>query len=47
VIEQGIWIIRSNQEMRELYKYVDIADIKNKIFEGTGHVTIMDLGRRV
>jgi len=48
VVEQGIWIIRSNQEMRELYKYLDIVvDIKKKILEWTGHVIIMDLGRRV
>jgi hypothetical protein len=26
--ERGIWIIKSNQEMRKLYKYLDIvADI--------------------
>jgi hypothetical protein len=29
VIEQGIWRIRTNQELRELYKDLDtIADIK-------------------
>jgi hypothetical protein len=31
VVEQGIWIVRSNQELRELYKDLDIlADIKKK-----------------
>ena len=30
MVEQGIWIIRSNQEMRELYKYLDIANIKKE-----------------
>jgi len=32
VVVQGVGIIRSNQEMRELYKYLDIvADIKKKL----------------
>jgi len=35
LVEQGIWIIRSNQEMRELYKYLDkVADIKRKYWNG-------------
>jgi hypothetical protein len=46
VVEQGIWIIRSNQEMSELYKYLDIADIKKKRLEYTGRVVIMDQRRR-
>jgi len=30
VVEQGLWRKRSNQELRELYKDLDIeADIKN------------------
>jgi hypothetical protein len=30
-VKQGIGIIRSNQEMRELYKYLDIvADMERK-----------------
>ena len=24
MIEQGIWVIRTNQEMKELYKYLDL-----------------------
>jgi hypothetical protein len=34
VVEQGIWRIRSNQELRELYKdLVIVADIKEKRLE--------------
>jgi hypothetical protein len=34
VVEQEIWRIRNNQELRELYEDLDIeADIKKKIFE--------------
>jgi hypothetical protein len=31
--------------MRELYKYLDIADIKKKRLEFIGHVVMMDQGR--
>jgi hypothetical protein len=31
MVDQGIWKIRSNQELKELHKVLDIvADIKNK-----------------
>jgi hypothetical protein len=43
VEEQGTWRIRTNLELRELYKYLDIvADIKKKILEWIGHVARMD-----
>jgi hypothetical protein len=43
VVEQGIWRIRTNKELRELYKDLDIvADIKKKRFEWMGHVARMD-----
>jgi hypothetical protein len=35
VVEEGVWRIRTNQELRELYKDVDIVeDIKKKSLEG-------------
>jgi hypothetical protein len=38
--------IRINQELRELYKDLDIlADIKKKRLEWIGHVVRMDQGR--
>jgi hypothetical protein len=46
VVEQGIWEIRSDQELSELYKDLDItADIKMKRIEWVGHVVRMDQGR--
>jgi hypothetical protein len=43
VEEQGTWRIRTNPELRVLYKYLDIvADIKKKRLEWTGHVVRMD-----
>jgi len=46
VVEQGIWIARINQEMRELYKDLDtVAYIKKKRLEWIGHVVRMDQGR--
>ena len=48
VVEQGQWRIRTDEEMRVLYKVVDIvADVKKKILEWIGHVqvVIMDQGR--
>jgi hypothetical protein len=31
VIQQGIWKVRTNKELRDLYKYIDIiADIKHE-----------------
>jgi hypothetical protein len=48
VAEQGIWRIRINQELQELYKDVDIvAGIKKKRLEWIGHVVRMDHGRVV
>jgi len=48
VVQQGMWRIRTDQELRELYEHLDIvADVKKKIFERTGHVVRMDQGRRV
>jgi hypothetical protein len=39
---------KSNQELRELYKDLDIdADASKKIFEWTGHVVRIDQGRTV
>ena len=46
MVEQGIWRIRTNQELRELYRNIDIvANIKRKRLEWIGHVIIMDQGR--
>ena len=48
VVVQGMWRIRTNQELRELYKDLVIeADIKNKRLERFGHVVRMDQGRTV
>ena len=48
MVEQGIWRIRTNQQLRELYEDVDIvADIKKKRWEWIGHVVRMDKGRTV
>ena len=37
-MEEGIWRIRTNQELRELYKKLYIADIKEKGLEWIGRV---------
>jgi len=44
VVEQGcLWRIRTNQELKELYKDLDIiADIKKEILEWIGHVVRLD-----
>jgi len=48
VVEQGKWTIRTNQELRELYKDLDkIADIKKKRLELNGHVGRIDQGRTI
>ena len=45
VAEQGMWRIRINEELRELYKDLGIvADIIKKM-EWIGHVIRMDQGR--
>jgi len=46
--DQGLWRIRINKVLREIYKDLDIvADIKLKRLEWTGHVVRMDQGRTV
>jgi hypothetical protein len=46
--DQGMWRISTNQELRKLYKDVDIVvGFKKKRLEWTGHVARMDLGRTV
>ena len=48
VVQQGMWRIRTDWELREVGKGVDtVADVKKKRFERTGHVVRMDQGRRV
>ena len=48
MVEQGIWRIRTNKELRELYKDLHIvANIKKKRLEWIGHVVRMDQGRTV
>jgi len=48
VAEQGIRRIRTNQELRELYKDLDtVAHINKKRLDWTGHVVRMNQGRTV
>ena len=48
VVEQGMWRVGSDQELRELYNDLDIvADVKKKRFKWIGHVVRMDQGRTV
>ena len=48
VVEQGMWRIRTDLELRELYKELDIiADVKKQGLEWTGHVVRVDQGRTV
>jgi len=48
VLQQGLWRLRTNQELRELCKQLDIvADVKKKRWEWVGHVARMDQGRTV
>jgi hypothetical protein len=43
VTEQGVWRIRRNEELRELYKAPNLlVDIKIKWLEWLGHVIRMD-----
>jgi hypothetical protein len=45
-VQQGIWRIRTDQELRKLYKELDIVvDIKKERMEWTGHIVRMDQGR--
>ena len=48
VVEQAIWIVKTDQELREPYKDLDmVADIKKTTLEWIGHVVITDQGRAV
>jgi hypothetical protein len=48
VAEQGVRRIRTNQELGEPHKELDIlADIKKKLLEWVGHVVRMDQDRTV
>jgi hypothetical protein len=48
VVEQVLWRIRTNQELKELYKGLDIiADIKKENLKWIGHVVRMAHGKRV
>jgi hypothetical protein len=48
VVVQGIRRIRTTQELRKLYKDLDVvADIKKKRLEWVGHVVRMDQVRKV
>jgi len=43
MVEQGIWRIRIRQELKEIYKDLDIvADTKKKKLEWIGHVAKID-----
>ena len=44
-MEQGKWRVRTDQELRELYKDLDlVGDIKTQILEWIGHAVRMDQG---
>jgi len=48
VVEHGMWRVRTDQELGELCKDLDIvADINRKRFEWMGHVARTDQGRTV
>jgi hypothetical protein len=50
MVDQGIWGIKTNRELRELRVYKDldiVADIRKKRLEWTGYVVTMDQGRTV
>jgi hypothetical protein len=47
VVEEGMWRRKTNQELKELYKDLDIADIKGKRLELVEHVARIDQGRTV
>jgi hypothetical protein len=48
LVAQGIWRIRTGQELKELYEDLDIvAGIKKKRLEWIGYVVGMGEGRRV
>lgn len=42
VTEQGVWIVRTSQELKKLYKDIDVmADVRRGRFEWFGHVIKM------
>jgi hypothetical protein len=44
--DESVWRIRTNQELKELYKTLDLAaDVNRRRFEWLGHVTGMDQTR--
>ena len=48
VVEQGMWRIRTNQKLRDLYKDLDIiADIKRDRLVWIGYAVRMGQGRAV
>ena len=47
MVEQGVWRIITNQELRELCMSNVVTDIKKKRLEWIGHVERMDQGRTV
>jgi hypothetical protein len=48
VVEQGVWRKRTDQELMEIYKELDIvAGIKRKRLEWVGHAARMGQGRTV
>jgi len=48
LLEQGMWRIRTDQELRELYKDLDkVADIKRERLEWTRPLVRMDQGTTV
>jgi hypothetical protein len=48
VTDQGIWRMRTNEELGELYKDLDVVtDIKNKRLEWIGHAIRLEQVRTV
>jgi len=48
LVEQGIWGIRTNEKLKELYKELDkITNIKRERFEWTGYVVRMEKGSAI
>jgi hypothetical protein len=46
LVEEGLWRIKTYQELRQLYKDLDIAaDIKNERLEWLEHMIRTDRGR--
>jgi hypothetical protein len=48
VVEQGMWRVRTNQELKDLHKDLDrVANTGKKRLEWIGHLVRMDHGRAV